>query len=85
MVSVGIGIFLIVIAVFFMAAPKSDSAAESPASVVPAAVNFAAPGLALENIKGETQSLTDYRGQVVLGNLVSALQGRDADAICLLQ
>jgi len=57
-----------VIAVLFMAAPKSDSKAESSASVVPMAVNFAAPELSLENINGETKSLADYRNDVVLVN-----------------
>ena len=68
MVSIGIGIFLIVIAVLFMAAPKSESKADSSASIVPMAVNFAAPELSLENINGDTKSLTDYRDQVVLVN-----------------
>ncbi len=68
MVSIGIGIFLIVIAVIFMASPKSDSKADSLSSVVPVAVNFAAPELSLENINGETKSLADYRNDVVLVN-----------------
>ena len=68
MVSIGIGILLIVIAVLFMAAPKSEGKAASPSSVVPVAVNFAAPELTLENIKGETRSLADYRNDVVLVN-----------------
>ena len=68
MVSIGIGIFLIVIAILFMAAPESESKADSSSSVVPVAVNFAAPELALENISGETKSLTDYRNDVVLVN-----------------
>ena len=68
MVSIGIGIFLIVVAVIFMAAPRSDSKADSPSSVVPVAVNFAAPELTLENINGETKSLADYRDGVVLVN-----------------
>jgi peroxiredoxin len=68
LVPIGIGIFLIVIAVLFMAAPKSDSKADSLSSVVPMAVNFAAPELSLENIQGETRSLADYRKDVVLVN-----------------
>jgi cytochrome c biogenesis protein CcmG/thiol:disulfide interchange protein DsbE len=68
MVSIGIGLFLIVIAVLFMAVPKSQSKADAPSSVVPIAVNFAAPELALQNISGETKSLADYRSDVVLVN-----------------
>jgi peroxiredoxin len=68
MVSIGIGVFLIFIAILFMAAPKSESKAASQSSVVPVAVNFAAPELALENIKGEIKSLADYRNDVVLVN-----------------
>jgi len=68
MVSIGIGIFLIVIAVLSMAAPKSESKADSSASIVPMAVNFAAPELSLENINGEIKSLADYRRDVVLVN-----------------
>jgi peroxiredoxin len=68
LVPIGIGIFLIVIAVLFMAAPKSTGSAESLSAVVPATVNYAAPELSLQNIAGETQSLTDYRDQVVLVN-----------------
>ena len=37
-------------------------------SVVPVKVNYAAPELALQNLNGETQSLTDYQGNVVLVN-----------------
>jgi len=68
MVPIGIGIFLIFIAILFMAAPKSESKADSPSSVVPVAVNFAAPELSLENINGRTESLADYRNDVVLVN-----------------
>lgn len=68
LVPIGIGIFLIVIAVLFMAVPQSGENTESPSSVVPVSVNYAAPELSLQNINGETKSLTDYRDQVVLVN-----------------
>jgi peroxiredoxin len=68
LVPIGIGILLIVIAVLFMAAPKSAGNAESLSAVVPATVNYAAPELSLQNIDGETKSLADYRDQVVLVN-----------------
>src|SRR5512138_2834423 len=68
LVPIGVGIFLIVLAILFMAAPKSTGNAESLSAVVPATVNYAAPELSLQNINGETKSLTDYRDQVVLVN-----------------
>jgi cytochrome c biogenesis protein CcmG/thiol:disulfide interchange protein DsbE len=68
LVPIGIGILLIVIAILFMAAPKPTGNTESLSAVVPAAVNYAAPELSLQNIDGETKSLTDYRDQVVLVN-----------------
>jgi peroxiredoxin len=37
-------------------------------SVVPMAVKFPAPELALENVSGKAESLADYRGDVVLVN-----------------
>ncbi len=37
-------------------------------SVVPMAVKFPAPELALENVSGKTELLADYRGDVVLVN-----------------
>jgi cytochrome c biogenesis protein CcmG, thiol:disulfide interchange protein DsbE len=37
-------------------------------SVVPAAVDFPAPALSLPNLSGQTETLTNYRGQVVLVN-----------------
>ena len=49
--------------------PKEASASDaSSRSVVPMAVEFPAPILALENVNGNTQSLEDFRGQVVLVN-----------------
>lgn len=56
--------------VLFAALQKPDgvSADEVPNSVVPMAVEFPAPKLALENVRGGTQSLEDFRGQVVLVN-----------------
>ena len=37
-------------------------------SVIPVEVNYAAPELSLQNVNGETESLTDYRDKVVLVN-----------------
>ena len=46
--------------------PAAASADEP--SVVPASVDFAAPALSLRNTSGNTESLADYRGRVVLVN-----------------
>ena len=45
----------------------SDSSPSSPSSI-PAEVNYAAPELSLQNVNGDTESLTDYLDQVVLVN-----------------
>jgi peroxiredoxin len=48
---------------------KADSTAPSDISAVPVKANFAAPEVTLTDTHGETHSLADYRGQVVLVNL----------------
>jgi thiol-disulfide isomerase/thioredoxin len=63
-----IGVVLVVFAVLAMATPKTENNAASSNSVVPMAVNYAAPELSLQNIKGETESLMDYREDVILVN-----------------
>lgn len=68
LIPMGLGLALIVAAVLFMAAPKSANKAAATSAVVPVAVHFAAPELALENISGETKSLKDYQAEVVLVN-----------------
>ncbi len=67
-VPVGIGLLLIGLAIVLLASPKSDSRAASQSSVVPLEVSFAAPGLSLQNINGKIESLSDFRGNVVLVN-----------------
>lgn len=66
----GVGLVLVGFALFFAMQGKNNdnSAPVQNLSVVPMAVNYPAPQLALENIKGETQSLTDFNGQVLLVN-----------------
>ncbi len=66
--TIGVGILLIGLAVLMLASPKSDGRAANSSSVVPIKVNFTAPELSLQNINGQTESLADYRGQVVLVN-----------------
>jgi peroxiredoxin len=67
-VTVAIGLFLIGFAVLAMTSPKVEVNAEAQNSVVPVEVNYAAPELTLENLNGDTESLADYLGQVVLVN-----------------
>jgi peroxiredoxin len=67
-VPVAAGLFLIGFAVLALATPKAEVNAGTPNSVVPMAVEFEAPELALQNLEGKTEALADYRGQVVLVN-----------------
>jgi peroxiredoxin len=68
LVPIGIVIFLIVLAILFLASSKPEGNTESYSSVVPVAVNYPAPELSLENINGKTESLADYRDSVILVN-----------------
>ena len=67
-----IGVFLVLIGIaLFIALQGKDGEAAAPVadlSVVPVAVNYPAPQLALENVNGETESLADFDGQVLLLN-----------------
>lgn len=68
-----IGVFLVLIgiALFAMLQGRGDGDAAAPIadlSVVPVAVNYPAPQLALENINGGIESLEDFSGQVLLLN-----------------
>jgi len=67
-IPVTVGALLIVFAVLAMASPKAEENTASTNSVVPIKVNFAAPELSLQNLNGETESLTGYRDKVVLVN-----------------
>jgi peroxiredoxin len=66
----GLGLmFVAVISVMLLSSSKPGSTAGVESlSVTPAEVNYPAPELALENIQGQTESLADFRGQVVLVN-----------------
>jgi thiol-disulfide isomerase/thioredoxin len=61
------GLLLIGFAIFLMALSKAKDT-PSPSSVVPFPVNYAAPDLSLETMDGKTESLADYREDVVLVN-----------------
>ncbi len=67
-----IGVFLILIGIaLFVVLRGTDGATATPVadlSVVPVAVNYPAPQLVLENVNGETESLADFSGQVLLLN-----------------
>jgi thiol-disulfide isomerase/thioredoxin len=65
---IGLGLFLIVMAILILTSPKSDGNAANLSSVVPVEVNFNAPELSLQNINGQTESFADFRGSVVLVN-----------------
>ncbi|MEW6405500.1 MAG: TlpA disulfide reductase family protein [Chloroflexota bacterium] len=68
-VAIGIGIILIGAILMFMPKNSSDNTVSASSySTIPVEVDFPAPELSLENINSETESLTDYRGQVVLVN-----------------
>lgn len=62
------GLLLIGFAILFMASSRPGDNAESFSSVEPVPMSFAAPELSLENLNGGTESLADYRDQVVLVN-----------------
>jgi peroxiredoxin len=62
------GLLLIGFAFVVMASSRARSNTESLSSVEPVPVNFAAPELSLNNLRGKTESLTDYRETVVLVN-----------------
>jgi cytochrome c biogenesis protein CcmG/thiol:disulfide interchange protein DsbE len=62
-----LGLFLIGVGIL-LASPRANTAAADGSSVVPIKVNFAAPELSLINIGGQTESLADYRENVVLVN-----------------
>ncbi len=73
MIVIGIGVVLIGVAALFTL-PKSDASAGANTgadeySSIPASVEYDAPELELANLAGESESLADYEGQVVLVNL----------------
>ncbi len=62
------GLALIGVALLFLAVPKGKSSTDSLSSVVPAPVQYTAPTLSLQTVDGRTESLADYREDVVLVN-----------------
>lgn len=72
LIAAGIGLILVGLAlfIFWPTSPKDQGTLPSSAglSVVPAAVNYPAPQLSLQSLDGKSESLEDYRGQVLLVN-----------------
>ena len=66
----GLGLILIGLAAALMLSDKKNNAGTQSAfmSVIPIEVNYPAPQLSLQNINGKTESLMDFREQVVLVN-----------------
>lgn len=70
LITMGVGIVLIgIAALFLMPSAKPALSAEEEFSAVPLPVEYDAPKLELTNLAGETESLADYRGEVVMVNL----------------
>ena len=67
----GVGLIMIGITSWYVIANRQAEDATQPTdfSAIPAKVQYDAPGLTLKDIQGNTFSLSDYRGQVVLVNL----------------
>ena len=67
----GLGLIFLAV-IFWMIFPRSDAGstvgADSLSTIPVAEVNYPAPELTLENIKGTTESLADFRDKVVLLN-----------------
>lgn len=62
----GLGIILIGTSIYLM---LKDVVSQSDFSTVPVEVSYPAPELSLTDTHGDSRSLADYRGQVVLVNL----------------
>lgn len=62
----GLGLTLIAASGYFI---LQNVPVQPDPSVVPVQVNFASPKLNLTDIRGDTRSLSDHQGQVVLVNL----------------
>ena len=71
MIVTGIGLIVVGISAFILLKPAASKtpAGDLVSSVVPAGVNYPAPGLTLDDLEGNPHSLSDYLGQVVLVNM----------------
>ena len=66
LILLGLGLTLIAASAYFI---LRDISPQTDFSTVPVKVDFPAPELTLTDLRGESHSLADYRGQVVLVNL----------------
>lgn len=64
----GISIILLIAVLFIIPSGENNATPPDEYSSIPAEVNYPAPELALENLNGGAEALTDYRGKVVLVN-----------------
>jgi peroxiredoxin len=66
----GVGLILVGVALSLVLKNTGAASASSSAdhSVVPLAVNYAAPNLALQNINDKNEALADFRGKILLVN-----------------
>ena len=67
----GAGLILVGIAALLLLSGSQSTAASPQAdnlSTIPAAVNYPAPDLSLQNVNGKIESLVDYRDKIVLVN-----------------
>ena len=66
LILISLGIILIAVSTYFI---LQHTAPQTKFSTVPVKVNYNAPELTLTDIQGVENSISDYRGQVVLVNL----------------
>jgi len=66
MITLALGFILVLTSMYLV---LQNRASQNDLSAVPAKVNFPAPKLTLRDTQGDSRSLADYRGQVVLVNL----------------
>jgi thiol-disulfide isomerase/thioredoxin len=70
LIVIGIGLIALGVAVMtLITLRQAQSERADLTSVIPAAANYPAPELSLNDLDGNPRSLADYRGQVVLVNL----------------
>lgn len=69
MVMIGTGFMVLGIMLFFMLRSSAASSQTDEFSTIPAKVEYPAPQLRLKDLSGNSVSLTDYSGKVVLVNM----------------
>lgn len=69
MLVLGIGLILIGLYIALALSQVGQDKPRQPLGSIPVAVNYPAPDLKLDTLHGQSASLEDYRGQVILVNL----------------